>query len=134
FIAEHAVNSLEFLPLVELDAEVRFFLPFCSVHAWGVLLVEERVACLAEDIGGKSARDAVFWASITSHSILREKFDLKHEQCTERGIFPTRWKIFFENLLKSPPMRYKCWLYGLFSLGLLRVDSHRRSPGRSAEP
>ncbi len=86
-VAEHPVNSFEFLLLIELNAEVRFFLALCSVHTGRVLLVKERVARLSENVGGKSARDAVFWSSITSHSILREKFALKDNSVSEWGFF-----------------------------------------------
>lgn len=86
-VAEHAVNGFELLPLIELDAVVGFFLPLGSMLAGRVLLVEERVARLAEDVGGKSARDAVLRASVTSHSILREKFGLKHNSVAKERFF-----------------------------------------------
>jgi hypothetical protein len=66
-VADHAVNGLEFLTLIELDAIVRLFLPLCAMHTGRVLFVEEGVAGFAENVGGKSARDAVFGTSITSH-------------------------------------------------------------------
>jgi len=67
-LADHAVDGFQLLALFELHAKVRFFLTFCAVHSGGILFMEHRVTCFAENIRSELTGNSVFGSCISSHS------------------------------------------------------------------